>query len=82
MSFTRTSILIALTGISGLPAGAVKPESLKRMNILFVFADDWGRYATIKKKLAGRLMQELTRAGDPRVAENPPRFEMPPFTLP
>jgi len=54
MSFTRTSILIALTGISGLPAGAVKPESLKRMNILFVFADDWGRYAGCYKGLDGR----------------------------
>jgi N-sulfoglucosamine sulfohydrolase len=40
------------------------------------------RLATVKKKLAARLMKELTRAGDPRVMENPPRFDLPPFTLP
>ena len=26
------------------------------------------------------MMDELTRAKDPRVVENPPRFEQPPFT--
>jgi N-sulfoglucosamine sulfohydrolase len=36
--------------------------------------------AAVKKKLAEQLMQELTRAGDPRVVETPPRFELPPFT--
>jgi uncharacterized sulfatase len=40
------------------------------------------RYNGIKKKLSERLMKELTRAGDPRVTEKPPRFEIPPFTLP
>jgi N-sulfoglucosamine sulfohydrolase len=37
-------------------------------------------FALVKKKLSERLMKELTRAQDPRVVENPPRFEMPPFT--
>lgn len=37
-------------------------------------------YSAVKTKLADRLMQELTRAGDPRVVENPPRFEQAPFT--
>ena len=36
--------------------------------------------ATVKKKLADQLMQELIRARDPRVVETPPRFELPPFT--
>jgi len=40
------------------------------------------RYDSIKKKLSGRLMKELKKAGDPRIAEQPPRFERPPFTLP
>jgi arylsulfatase A-like enzyme len=35
--------------------------------------------AAIKKKLSDQLMQELIRARDPRVVENPPRFELPPF---
>jgi arylsulfatase A-like enzyme len=38
-------------------------------------------FAVVKKKLSDRLMRELTRAGDPRVVEDPPRFEQPPFTL-
>jgi uncharacterized sulfatase len=38
-------------------------------------------FAVVKKKLSDRLMHELTRAGDPRVVEDPPRFELPPFTL-
>jgi arylsulfatase A-like enzyme len=38
--------------------------------------------AETKRKLAERLMNELRRAGDPRVTETPPRFEMPPFTDP
>jgi N-sulfoglucosamine sulfohydrolase len=37
-------------------------------------------FAQIKTKLAERLMTELKRAGDPRVVENPPRFEQAPFT--
>ncbi|HBE13987.1 MAG TPA: sulfatase, partial [Clostridiales bacterium] len=37
-------------------------------------------FAAVKKKLSDQLMSELKRAQDPRVAENPPRFEMPPFT--
>ena len=37
-------------------------------------------FAKVKEKLAKRLMDELTRAQDPRVVENPPRFEQPPFT--
>jgi uncharacterized sulfatase len=40
------------------------------------------KFATIKKKLADQLNQELTRAKDPRVVENPPRFELPPFINP
>jgi len=40
------------------------------------------QYDNIKKKLATRLMKELTRASDPRMTENPPRFEKTPFTLP
>jgi arylsulfatase A-like enzyme len=35
--------------------------------------------AAVKKKMSARLMQELVRARDPRVVENPPRFELPPF---
>jgi uncharacterized sulfatase len=38
------------------------------------------KLATVKKRLADQLMTELIRAGDPRVVENPPRFEEPPFT--
>ena len=37
-------------------------------------------FATLKKKMSDRMMKELTRAQDPRVVENPPRFEQPPFT--
>lgn len=40
------------------------------------------KFATIKKKLADQMIKELTRAKDPRVVENPPRFERPPFTNP
>jgi uncharacterized sulfatase len=36
-------------------------------------------FRAVKEKLAARLMKELTRAKDPRVVENPPRFERPPF---
>ncbi len=36
-------------------------------------------FAKVKEQLAKRLMDELTRANDPRVVENPPRFELPPF---
>ena len=37
-------------------------------------------FAAVKKKLSDQFMSELKRAQDPRVAENPSRFEMPPFT--
>jgi uncharacterized sulfatase len=37
-------------------------------------------FAQVKTKLAERLMTELKLAGDPRVVENPPRFEHSPFT--
>ena len=37
-------------------------------------------FAPVKKKLLQRMMRELIRAQDPRVVENPPRFEMSPFT--
>ena len=37
-------------------------------------------FAKQKNQLAERLMKELTRAQDPRVVEDPPRFEQPPFT--
>lgn len=40
------------------------------------------KFTTIKNKLADQLIKELTRAKDPRVVENPPRFERPPFTNP
>ena len=36
-------------------------------------------FVAMKRKLSDRLMQELTRARDPRVVENPPRFERLPF---
>jgi len=39
-------------------------------------------FAKAKQKLADQLMAELKRAGDPRVTENPPRFESPPFAGP
>jgi N-sulfoglucosamine sulfohydrolase len=34
----------------------------------------------VKKMLADQLMKELTRARDPRAVENPPQFELTPFT--
>jgi arylsulfatase A-like enzyme len=37
------------------------------------------KFAAIKQKLSEQLMQELIRARDPRVVENPPRFELPPY---
>lgn len=37
-------------------------------------------FAAIKKKLSDQMMKELVHAKDPRVVENPPRFEMPPYT--
>lgn len=37
-------------------------------------------FADTRKQLSQRLMAELTRAGDPRVTQNPPPFEKPPFT--
>ena len=37
-------------------------------------------FELVKTKLAERLMTELKRAGDPRVVENPTRFEQSPFT--
>lgn len=39
-------------------------------------------FAAVKKKLSDQLMKELTHARDPRVVENPPRFEQSPFTNP
>ena len=37
-------------------------------------------FAQVKKQLSDRLMKALTDAKDPRVVEQPPRFELPPFT--
>ena len=37
-------------------------------------------FSKVREKLSAQLMKELTRAQDPRVVENPPRFEQPPFT--
>ncbi len=37
-------------------------------------------YAKQKQELSSRLMRLLTDAKDPRVVEQPPRFEQPPFT--
>ena len=37
-------------------------------------------YAKAREEMAGRLTKVLTDAVDPRVTENPPRFERPPFT--
>jgi uncharacterized sulfatase len=39
-------------------------------------------YAGVKGAMHNRLMNLLNEAGDPRVAEKPPRFERPPFTDP
>ena len=39
-------------------------------------------FAKVKDQLTKRLIAELTRANDPRVVENPPRFELPPFAGP
>jgi N-sulfoglucosamine sulfohydrolase len=44
-------------------------------------ADD-PEYASIRQILSERLMSTLKETGDPRVAEDPPRFEQPPFTDP
>jgi uncharacterized sulfatase len=41
---------------------------------------DVAAYAAEKQKLAGRLTGLLRDAGDPRLVENPPRFDRPPFT--
>lgn len=38
------------------------------------------KFAAIKKKLSNQMIQELTRAQDPRIIENPTRFERSPFT--
>lgn len=38
------------------------------------------KFDDVKKKLSNRMMKELKRAQDPRVVENTPRFELPPFT--
>ena len=37
-------------------------------------------FAEIKARLSQRLIKILTDAKDPRVVEQPPRFEQPPFT--
>ncbi len=37
-------------------------------------------FAKAKDRLAAELMKKLREANDPRVVENPPRFEQPPFT--
>jgi arylsulfatase A-like enzyme len=37
-------------------------------------------FAKTKEAMAARLTTELTRAQDPRIVENPPRFERAPFT--
>lgn len=37
-------------------------------------------FAKVKEKLAAELMKKLHEAGDPHVVENPPRFELPPFS--
>ena len=39
-------------------------------------------FAATKTQLSQRLMKTLTDAKDPRVIEQPPRFELPPFTIP
>ena len=39
-------------------------------------------YAKAKQTLADRLIKTLESAGDPRVIEENPRFERPPFTNP
>jgi arylsulfatase A-like enzyme len=36
-------------------------------------------FAKVKDKLAADLMKKLREANDPRVVEQPPRFELPPF---
>ena len=38
--------------------------------------------ATIRNRLRSRLMHALRETGDPRVTEQPPRFESMPFTSP
>ncbi len=49
------------------------PDQVKNL------ADD-PAYAKQKQELSSRLMKLLTDAKDPRVVEQPPRFEQPPFT--
>src|SRR5262245_11313810 len=46
-------LLIALAIVLGLTDAGAKAADPKRPNILFVFADDWGRYASIYAKIDG-----------------------------
>lgn len=49
--FSRCLIAVALVALGGLRAAAAADT---RLNILFVFADDWGRYASCYRGLDGR----------------------------
>ncbi len=51
---TLASVISAKLGLSGVSAAAEIPASLKKLNILFVFADDWGRYAGCYKGIDER----------------------------
>lgn len=52
-SVRRTILLLAALGLSSLAFAAQSPATGKRPNILFVFADDWGRYASAYAKIDG-----------------------------
>jgi arylsulfatase A-like enzyme len=49
----RTALLLATLALASLASAASSATSGKRPNILFVFADDWGRYASAYAKIDG-----------------------------
>lgn len=53
MKFAQRAVLFGLI-IAGGIASAGAAEAPKRLNILFCFADDWGRYAGAYAKIDGR----------------------------
>jgi len=50
----RWVLLAAVAWLAGWPAAAAAEPNVPRWNVLFVFADDWGRYASCYRGLDGR----------------------------
>ncbi len=55
-------------------------------NIVFAFADDWGRYAhayaNVRQAMEQRLLSVLREQNDPRLMEQPCRYEFEPYAGP